>query len=47
MVPGGDSGAAAKREDVFLGGVFLLLPGIIFGTVLHGPTQCDQRIPAA
>lgn len=45
--PMGNSGEAAKNKDVFLGGFFLLLPGIILGTVLHGPTQCDQRSLAA
>lgn len=47
MVPGGDSGEAAKRKDVFLGGVFGFFQESFFGTVLHGPTQCDQSIPVA
>lgn len=46
-VPSGEFWGCSQEQRCISRRAFLLLPGIILGTVLHGPTQCDQRILAA
>lgn len=47
MVPGGDSGEAAKRKDVFLGGVFGFFQESFLGQFYMAPHSVIRESPVA